>query len=339
MTEAEPVARGPSAAPFSRSASHPHDAGRDAQSPWRMPLGAWRQVLVRTWREAGEDSIGLVAAGVAYYAFLGLVPLIAACLLGYGLFADARTVAADLASLASMLPADIAGPLTAQVTLVTETSAGKKGVAAVLALLVALFGARNAAGGVISALNIAYEEEERRGLLRVNLLALAMTVASVAAMVLIGWLAAVASLLARPGSASEAWRIAANLLSAAIFMLLATAAAAALYRYGPSRDRAKWRWLTPGSLLFALAFALITTGFGFFAARFGNYDAQYGALAGAVVLLTWIYLSAYALLFGAELNSELEHQTAQDTTRGPDLPLGQRGAWAADHVAGADDPA
>lgn len=120
--------------------------------------------------------------------------------------------------------------------------------------------------------------------------------------------------------------------------LAACAAVAALYRYGPSREKARWSWITPGSAFAALAWLLLTLGFGLYVANFGNYDKTYGSLGAVVVLLTWIYLSSYVLLFGAELNSELEHQTAKDTTPGPEQPLGARGAWAADHVAGPSEP-
>jgi membrane protein len=124
-----------------------------------------------------------------------------------------------------------------------------------------------------------------------------------------------------------------KLLSYLALAAIAAAAAATLYRYGPSRDRARWIWITPGTLLFAVAWVVLTAGFGFYAANLGHYGATYGSLAGVVVLLTWTYLSAFALLFGAELNSELEHQTMRDTTKGPERPLGTRGAWSADHVA------
>jgi membrane protein len=121
---------------------------------------------------------------------------------------------------------------------------------------------------------------------------------------------------------------------------VAAAAAATMFRYAPSRDKARWAWLTPGSLFFAIIWIGLTLAFGFYVSNFGNYGATYGSLSAVVVLMTWLYLSSYVLLFGAELNSELEHQTARDTTAGPDQPLGTRGAWSADHVAdGADDDA
>ena len=314
--------------------------GRAAPSPWSMPLGAWKAVVIRTWREATSDNVGLIAAGVAFYIFLSLVPLLGAIVLTYGLIADPATVVGNMGTLTAALPDDAAMLIGEQLMNVVQTSGDKKGIGLAVALGIALFGARNAAGALVSALNIAYEEEERRGFLKVNLLALAITGAAVVVM------AIAASAVASMGHLEEVLPATnpvlvggAKALSYLLLALVAAAAAATLYRYGPARDTARWIWLTPGSLLFALAWVMLSLGFGFYVARFGNYGATYGSLSAVVVLLTWTYLSSYALLFGAELNSELEHQTARDTTAGPEQPLGERGAWAADHVAAASDGA
>lgn len=207
-----------------------------------------------------------------------------------------------------------------------------------LALGFALFGARNGAVAIITALNIAYEEEERRGFVRLNLLTLAMTAAAVlaaiVALVAIAALGHLETLLAgMPGFVAVAGKI----ISYLILLLVGAAGAATLYRVGPSRADARWVWLTPGSALAAALWLLLTLGFGIYVANFGNYNATYGSLGAIVVLLTWLYLSSYILLFGAELNSEFEHQTAADTTEGVAQPLGERGAWVADHVASGEE--
>lgn len=299
-----------------------------------MPARGWRDVLVRAAKEASADSVGLIAAGVSYYVFLALVPLLGAIALTYGLLADIRTVNANIASIVALLPGDAGQLIAEQLVSIVQSSAGKKGLALLFALAIALFGARNAVGGMIKALNIAYEEEERRTFLRVNLLALAITAAGVLAMVLA--MAAIGALGLLHLALPQASPWVRGLGLAATYVLIGcvgATAAALLYRYGPSRDRPRWRWLTPGSLLFAAGWVLLTLGFGFYVRRFGNYGATYGSLSAVVVLLTWLYLSAYLLIFGAELNCELEHQTRRDTTQGPERSLGQRGAWAADHVA------
>jgi|UPI000408144A membrane protein len=307
--------------------------GRDATSPWRMPAGAWKDVLMRTWKESAADNVGLVAAGVSFYAFLALLPLLGAIVLTYGLVADPQTVTQNMAAMTRVMPTDIARFIGEQLMYVVQTSGGKKGLGVLVALALALFSARNGAAAIVTALNIAYEEEEKRGLVKVNLLALLITAGAVAM--------AVFALLSMTVLAYvEAWlpsspvlAMLSRLMSYLLLALAAAAAAATLYRFGPSRDRARWMWLTPGSLFFAAAWVLLTLGFGIYVANFGNYGATYGSLATVIILLTWLYLSSYILIFGAELNSELEHQTARDTTEGDERPLGQRNAWAADHVA------
>jgi membrane protein len=304
-------------------------------SPWSMPWTEWKDVLVRAYKEASDDNVGLIAAGVAFYAFLAMVPLLGAIVLSYGLVAEPATVMRNIGQLTAVMPADAAKLVGEQLLNVVQTSGSKKGLGLLLALGVALFGARQGAGAIVTALNIAYEEKEKRGFISLNLLALAMTAASVLVAILatvaIGALGHLESLL--PGLPGWAHAIG-KLMSYALLAAAAAAGAASLYRWGPSRDRAKWVWLTPGSLLTALLWLLLTVGFGIYVSRFGNYNATYGSLATVVVLLTWLYLSAYVLLFGAELNSELEHQTTADTTVGGDKPMGERGAWSADHVAG-----
>lgn len=307
--------------------------GHDAASPWQMPAAAWKNVLIRTWREADADNVALVAAGVSFYGFLAMVPLLAAIVLTYGLLAEPQTVIDNMTAMMRVMPDDIARLIGQQLMDVVQTSGGKKGLGVILALAIALYGARSGAAGVITALNIAYEEQEKRGFIKVNLLALAITVAGVAVAVSVllavaGFAYVEAFVPAHPAFVLV-WKAIVHLALA----MMAAAVAAALYRFGPSRRRAKWRWLTPGSVLFAVAFVLLTLGFGFYVGKIGNYNATYGSLAAVVILLTYMYLSAYILVFGAELNSELEHQTARDTTRGPERPLGRRGAWVADHVA------
>ena len=318
---------------MTESSSTQEDHGHQARTPWQMPLSGWKDIAVRTWQESTKDNIGLVAAGVAFYAFLAIVPMLGATVLTYGLVAAPRTVLANIASIAHLLPASMAQLIGDQLLNVVHTSSGKKGLGVFVALGIALFGARNAAGSVIIALNIAYEEEEKRGFIKVTLLALAITAAAVVLALLgvaaIGALQFIGKLLPN----APALQFIGKLLTPILLAVGASGAAAALYRYGPSREKAEWSWLTPGSLLSAAAWLAVTAGFGIYVTRFAHYDATYGSLGAVVALLTWIYLSAYVFLFGAELNSEIEHQTAHDTTRGADAPLGQRGAWSADHVA------
>ena len=323
----------------SKDANTGPQSGRTADSPLEIPARGWKQVAVRTWKQSSEDNIGLVAAGVAFYAFLALVPLLGATVLTYGLVAEPQTVASNVKSLTSVMPQDAAKLIGQQLMSVVQTSGGKKGLGIVIAIAVAIFGARNAAGSIITALNIAYEEEESRGFLRVNLLALAITAAAVLmAVIALLAIAALGYLQRLFPHAPSILLTLGKVVSYVVLLLGAAAAAATLYRYGPDRKRAKWKWITPGTAFAAVTWLVLTFGFGVYVSKFGNYNKTYGSLATVVILVTWLYLSAYVFLFGAELNSELEHQTEKDTTEAGDKPLGQRGAWSADHVAGSDEP-
>ena len=313
------------------------DKGHEASTPWQMPRAAWIAIAKRTWAETSNDNIGLIAAGVAFYAFLALVPLLGAIVLVYGIAANPQTVMRNMTQLTAVMPNDVAKLIGEQLMNVVKTSDGKKGFGLLLALGLALFGARNGAGAIIIALNVAYEEEEKRGFIQLNLLTLGMTAASVlVAMIALAAIAALGHLQSLMPDAPEVVIVAGKVFAYLLVTLAGAAAAATLYRYGPSRKQARWVWLTPGSLLAAVMWLLLTIGFGIYVAQFGNYNATYGSLGTVVVTLTWLYLSSYILLFGAELNSELEHQTAQDTTKSA-APLGERGAWVADHVADQDD--
>jgi len=309
--------------------------GRHARTPAEIPAPGWKEIAFRTWKESSKDNVSLVAAGVAFYGFLAMVPLLGATVLTYGLVASPETVLINVQSLATTLPKDVATLIGDQLLNIVKTSGGKKGLGVVLALLVALWGARNAAGSIIIALNIAYEEEEKRGWIRVTLLSLAITLCAVllgmVGAAVVGAMARLNGLLPSVGPLAV---LAGKILAYVVLAALAAAAAASLYRYGPSRTRAKWTWITPGSLFFALGWVVLTLGFGLYVSRFGKYNVTYGSLGGVIVLVTWLYLSSFILLFGAEFNSEVEHQTARDTTaEAGDKPLGERGAWSADHVA------
>jgi len=300
----------------------------------------WWKVLKRTWAEAGDDNIGLIAAGTAFYGFAAIVPLLASVVLIYGLVADTATVVANIRALFNVLPDDAARVIADQLATVVGTSEGKKGFGLVVALGIALYGGTKGASSIVTALNIAYEERETRGFIRLNLLAFAITAGAVVlALVAALSMAAFALLDSLIPGAPDIVLLAIRLVSYTVLACLGVSAAACLYRFGPNRHKAKWAWLTPGSLAATVVWMAATIGFGVYVSRFGNYGATYGSLSAVVILLTWLWLSAYVFLLGAELNSELEHQTTRDTTTGEAAPMGLRGAAVADTVATADTPA
>lgn len=306
-----------------------------ADRPTAFTPRGWRDVIVRTWREASRDNVGLIAAGISFYAFLALLPLLAAIVLIYGLVADPQTVIQHVREFSGAMPVEAAAFLAQQLMFVVTTAAEKKGLGLITALALSLFSARAAAGALITALNIVYEEEEKRGLIAFNLTSILITVGGVM-FGLMGLVAGASIALLANATALDA-NIAgtlAKIVGSTVSALSVAVIAGLLYRLGPCRSQARWRWVIPGALLFAAVWVALTFGFGFYVSNFGRYGATYGSLATIVIFLTWMFATSYAFLLGGELNSELEHQTARDSTTGAERPIGTRGAWMADHVAG-----
>jgi membrane protein len=303
-----------------------------------MPPRAWKDIASRTWQRTWDDNVGLVASGVAFYGFFALVSLLGIVVLSYGLFAAPSTVVANIQTLAALLPKDVAVVIGDQLLNAVRTSEQAKGAGLIIAFAAAFYGGTNGASALITALNIAYEEKEKRSLLRFYALAISMTVGAV----IVTFLAlAATALLASLGKSFPhlPWAavVAGRLVGYLLFVLLTAGLIAALYRFAPSREQARWEWITPGSIFAAIVWMLLTLAFGFYVSNLTNYTATYGSLGALAALQTWLYLSAYIVVFGAELNSEIEHQTAHDSTTGAELPLGKRGAWAADNVATSDE--
>lgn len=257
----------------------------------------WFAALKLAGTEAGKDNAGLISAGVAYYTFLAIVPLLAAMVLVYGLVVDAETVARHAQAIAGALPQSAAGLITDQLESVTESEAGKKGLGLLIAVAVALFGARKAAGSIMLALDIAYDLEDRRSFIRRNLLALLITLGAIVGFALVGGAVAATGLL--EGFAGK-------LASYVVICAAGVGSALLLYRYAPYREAPHWHHQLPGAVFFGVVWMLLTVLFGIYVANFGSYNATYGSLGAVVVLLTWLYLTAYVLLIGAELNAPAE---------------------------------
>ena len=299
-----------------------------------MPRAAWKDIAARTYKRTWDDNVGIVAAGVAFYGFFALLSLLGMLVLIYGLAAEPRTVVENFRSLTRILPADIAALIADQLIQAVKSSESHKGLGVLLAFMVALYGGTNGAAAVLTALNIAYEEKEKRSLVRFYLIAAGMALAALGlALAAIVASAAVAYLQTLLPPAGPLAVFAGQIAGYAALAVLAAAIAATLYRFGPSREDARWRWITPGSAFTAVTWLLLTLLFSVYVTNLTDYGATYGSLGAAVGLLTWLYLSAYVFVIGAELNSEIEHQTAEDSTTGQPEPLGERGAWAADNVA------
>ena len=282
---------------------------------WTPAVG-WRRIAIDTWNDAGEDNLSLVAAGVAFYAFLAFVPLLTALVLSYGLFAEPVTVARDILRLAEILPASAAAIAADQLEAMSQGSDAKTGLALLVSLAIALYGASKAADAIMTALNIVYEVKECRAFLGRLLAALGMTAGALFLLLLalatVSALGFLEGLLPGLGGVTA---VALRLLfvaaaGAAMILLLAL-----VYRFVPCRRNAAWRWITPGSVLATLVWLVLTAGFGLYVANFGNYNATYGSLGAVIAFLTWLYLTAYVILLGAELNAILEIDGAKRPRR------------------------
>lgn len=277
-----------------------------ADDPTDISAQGWWAAAKQTWSEGSEDNLGLLAAGIAFNAFLAMVPLLTAVVLTYGLVASPEQVAGHIAALASNLPDDAASLIAGQLRSMVETAGSAAGFGLAVALAIAIFGALRGASGVIIALNIAYNVKEERSFLRQTAVALAITGGAVLALILASAAISVLNMLdallpSGDGALHTLLQIGFWLLAAAILSLII----GAIYAYAPSRESIQWRWVTPGSAIATLVWIAATAAFSFYVSNFGNYNATYGALGAVVVFLTWLYLSAYILLLGAELNQVL----------------------------------
>lgn len=312
--------------------------GAQADAPQEIPARGWLQVVKRGWKEFSTDQMGLIAAGVAFYTFLSIVPALIAATLVYGLVVDPSQVQRQVSSLSGMLPGSARDLVAEQMTSLASANQKGLGIGLMVSLLLALWSASGGTGNLITAVNDAYDEQETRPFVKRKAMALAMTIGAIVVFVVMAGLVAVfpavAGALDLPGplrAALEAGRWVAVLVVIAL-------ALAVLYRVAPNRDQPKMRWVSVGAGVATLLWVVASIGFSLYVDNFGSYGKTYGSLAGVVILLMWLWLSLYAVLLGAEINAEAEKQTLRDTTRGPDRPMGQRDAVKADLGPADPDP-
>ena len=306
--------------------------GRLARAPWQIPLAGWKDILYRTYQQIGEDRLLATAAGVVFYGLLAIFPAITALVSSYALFADPSTISDNLRSLSLMLPDGSFSIVQDQVGRVLAKGNVTLGWAFVIGLAMAIWSANAGMKAVLDALNVVYEEDEKRSFIKLNLVSLSFTVASLAGiLIMISAVVAVPLLLQQLGLGERAELII-SIGRWPILALLLLFALATLYRYGPSRTTPRWQWLSVGAVLAVLLWLAGSTILSWYLANFEDYNATYGSLGAAIGLMIWMWMSAIIVLCGAELNSEIEHQTAIDSTEGKQKPLGTRGATMADTV-------
>jgi membrane protein len=308
------------------------EVGHAAESPTDIPAKGWWQVSRRSLKEAGEDNLTLIAKGVAYSWFMALFPGLVAAVSIYGLVTTPDEVTTQVANLSSSLPESAKTLITTQLQSLAGASSGALSVGLVVSIALALWSASAGMSGLVTALNIAYDEEEKRNFVIKRGLALLLTVGFVlffgAAIALI----AVFPFLADQVGGGVVVQVLLELLRWVLLVAIAIVALGLLYRVGPDRDAPAVRWLSLGSVLATILWVAASLGFAFYVDNFGSYAETYGALAGVVVLLLWFWITALVVLVGAEVNAEAEAQTIKDTTKGPPEPLGERGAVKADEL-------
>jgi membrane protein len=306
------------------------ERGRFSSHPFQIPWNGWKDILWRSYVRTGEDRLLATAAGVVFFGLLAVFPAITALVSCYGLFANPSTIGANLQTLALMVPEGSFQIVQDQIARVLMKGNTALGATFLFGLGLAIWSANAGVKAVIDALNVVYEEREKRGFVRLNLLSLAFTTGGIAALLLmVGAVVAVPLALDHVGLAPHSQAII-SLMRWPLLLAILLIALALLYRFGPSRRAARWQWLSVGTLAAALLWIAGSSLLSWYLSNFGNYSATYGSLGAAIGLMIWMWMSAIIVLCGAELNSEIEHQTALDSTVGRSKPLGSRGAAMAD---------
>jgi membrane protein len=305
--------------------------GADADKPTEIPARGWWQVTKRAWAESKVDQVPLMSAGVAFFAFLSLFPALIAAVLIYGLVTTPEQVQAQVESISSIVPASARSLITDQLTSLASAPSKGLGIGLVIAVAAALWSASGGVGNLISAVNIAYDENETRGFVKRKGLSLLMTIGAILFFgVALAAVAVFPAVIAATDPPTVV-RVLAQVARWVVLLIAVVVALAVLYRYAPDRDDPKMRWASVGAAVATVLWVLASVAFSLYAS-FGSYGKTYGSLAGVVVLLMWLWLTTYAVLLGAEINAEAEQQTVKDTTTGPEQPLGRRDAVKADSL-------
>jgi membrane protein len=312
--------------------AHEPSRGREANTPKEIPARGWKDILWRMLWGISEDRILSTSGGVAFFALLAVFPAIATIVSLYGLFADASTIRGHLSLLAGILPGGVLGLIGEQISLISTQGSDTLSVAFIVGFLVALWSANSGVAALFDALNVVYGEKEKRSLLRFYATTFLLTLGMIGFVIL-----AISAVVVAPvvltfmGIVTPAERLLA-ILRWPILLVVVGVWLAVIYRYGPSRRDPKWRWVTWGSATAAVLWLAASMLFSWYVANFDSYNKTYGSLGAGVGFMVWIWLSVVIVLLGADLNAEMEHQTAQDSTEGSPKPLGARGAYMANHV-------
>lgn len=304
--------------------------GRSAERPAEIPRRGWWDVLRRIQRELTSDPVTLIAGGLAFFAMLAIFPALVAAVAIFGLFGDVTLIWRYGDDFAGWIPRDALDLIIEQLTQISDEKDTTLGVGLLVSVMLSLWSARKGMAALIQACNLAYDEADKRGFLKNLVLSLAFTlggVISLLAMLSLGLILPVVLDALRLGDVTtELLRIGRWLL----LWLYGILVLALVYRYAPSRATARWVWVSWGAVWASTFWLLGSAAFSLYVGQWADFSGSYGALGGVVVLLMWLYLSALVIILGAEINAEIEHQTARDSTTGSPQPMGSRGAHVAD---------
>ena len=309
-----------------------HGRGRRSIHPLQIPWRGWYDILWRTYREMNSDRVLSVAGGVAFFILLAIFPAITALVSAYGLFFNGSTIANNLSLLNDVVPENVLSIVHEQAVRIASNSGGALSIGLVAGMLASLWSAMGGVKAMIDALNVIYEQKEGRNLIKLNLLALLFTLAGFAAFLLAMAAIIVLPLILSPIGLGGLTETLTRLARWPVLLVVLLIGLAVLYRYGPDRRAARWQWVTIGSVFAAITWIVASFLFSWYLTSFANYNATYGSLGAVVGLMIWLWFSTIVVLLGAELNAEIEHQTARNSTIGAEKPLGARGAVMADTV-------
>lgn len=310
---------------------------RQARSPTQISSRGWFAIGKRVVKQIGFDHVSIISAGVAFNVFLAIFPLAIAAVSIYGLVIDPETLQQHLNTMASVLPEGARELIGKQTQSLIQTSSHTLGWGLIVSLAVSLWAANRGTKALFEGINIAYNSHETRNFILNNLITLLFTVGGlifggITLALLIG-IPAAADSLPLPQLLIQVIKFA---VWPILFVMIIVALGLA-YKVAPVRRQPRIRWVTVGSIVAAIIWIAASLVFSFFVANFSSYDKTYGSLAAVVVLLLWLFISSFVVMLGAEINSEAELQTGEDSTVGEDRPMGQREAYHADHVADESD--
>lgn len=307
-----------------------HSAEKPSQLSWQ----SWKQIGKRVNSELTVDHISIVAAGVAFYFFLALFPTFIAAISIFGLVMEPGQIQQQISEAAYILPQQSSEMISNILEGIADKSGQTLGWSLILSLLFSLWSAQYGTKAVFEGINVAYDEIDERGFFKYNGLTLLFTLGGIVIGIICTLLVVIFPAIIKSINLSDyGVETVIQWLRWPVLALVVMGVLAVTYKIAPDRRNPQFRWVSWGAVIATILWLISSILFSMYISNFANYDKMYGSFAAVIILMLWFYITAYLILLGAEINSEMEHQTRKDTTIGKDRPMGQRNAYHADHVA------